>query len=121
MRPIGYFLTCSLVDCVFHLKQDQTEPPTIIEQVEMQELFKEIKRVLETLSLTVGCAQRALEALRCVLIMSSDWDFGLEMNDSTSILEPVHTGLPNAFTEGVRSVFACGQETRMTEAPEFQL
>ena len=54
MRPLGYFLTCSLVDCVFYMKQEQSEPATFDEQLGLQKLFKEIKHVLETLAPSVG-------------------------------------------------------------------
>ncbi len=97
-RPIGYFLTCSLVDCVFHLKHEQAEPSTFAEQTDLQELFKMVKEVLETLAMSIGCAQRALDALRCVLVMSSDWDFGVELNvpSTPAACTYQHTGLPQS-------------------------
>jgi hypothetical protein len=63
MRPIGYLLTCSLVDCAFHLKQVQLSRSTSVDQAEMQEVLDNFTNLLETLSLTVGSAQRALGAL----------------------------------------------------------
>lgn len=96
MRPIGYFLTCSLVDCIFHIKQ---EPSSILDPTELQNLYGEITSLLETLSLSVGSAQRALAALRCVLIINSGCDYGLDLGDSSSILDPIRGGAEDAFTE----------------------
>jgi hypothetical protein len=108
--PIGYFLTCSLVDCVFHMKQEQTEPSTFAEQVDLQELFKEIKDVLESLAMSVGCAERALDALRCVLVMSSDWDFGVELNESNT---------HGAFTDRGRALVTSYSEGSLNETIDF--
>ncbi|EXJ75452.1 uncharacterized protein A1O5_02148 [Cladophialophora psammophila CBS 110553] len=99
MRPIGYFLTCSLVDCIFHLKQEQIGRSTWLDQTELQKIFGEITHLLETLALSVGSAQRALAALRCALIMPSEVDCGLDLEGTPSFLEPVHNGTHVTFTE----------------------
>ncbi|KAJ9606264.1 hypothetical protein H2200_009225 [Cladophialophora chaetospira] len=118
-RPVGYFLTCSLVDCVFYLKQEQTEPSTFAEQVDLRDLFKEIKDVLESLALSVGCAQRALDALRCVLVMSSDWNFGVESNDSSGASQPVRTNPHGAFTDKGRLFVTSYSDGSLTETMDF--
>ncbi|OAP62020.1 hypothetical protein AYL99_04223 [Fonsecaea erecta] len=95
MRPIGYYLTCSLVDCVFALKREHIDQSPWLDQTGLQKVFVEIGRLLETLAMTVGSAQRALAALRCVLVIPSsnvdveDDGAGLEGSDGirTSFLE----------------------------------
>ncbi|OQV04118.1 hypothetical protein CLAIMM_09057 isoform 1 [Cladophialophora immunda] len=119
MRPIGYFLTCSLVDCIFHLKQDHIDQSTWLDQTELQKVFVEIARLLETLALSVGSAQRALAALRCVLIVPSDVDCGLESEDIPSFLEPVRTGTHDAFTERDRDFLDEYSDTNIAETLNF--
>ena len=105
---------------MFHLKQEQIKPSTFAEQVDVQEeLFKDIKRLLEILALSVGCAQRALNALRCVLVMSSDWDFGVEMNETSNVSESLRSGGHDAFIGRNQGFPAVYSETGITETLDF--
>ena len=51
--------------------------------------------------------------------MSSDWEFGLELNDSTSVSEPAPTRPGNVFTERGRNFLAEYQKTGITETLDF--
>lgn len=86
--------------------------------VDLQQLFKEIQHVLETLAMSIGCAQRALDSLRCVLVMSSDWDFGVDLNESSGI-DPVRTGAHDTFTERGRTFVPSFSEGSLTETMDF--
>ena len=94
MRPIGYFLTCSLVDCAFHLKQVQLSHSTSVDQADLQEVLDSFTNLLETLALTVGCAQRALGALGALgraLIRENDWGMlSADLDWMSSLSAPVH-------------------------------
>jgi hypothetical protein len=74
MRPIGYFLTCSLVECVFYIKHEQSSQWSLADEGDLQGTLEKVSDLLETLAVFVGSARRALEALRCVLPISNEWD-----------------------------------------------
>jgi hypothetical protein len=100
MRPMGYFLTCSLVDCIFHIKQEQAcaTQSFVVDQTELQELYGKITNLLETLSFSVGSAQRALEALRCALNLNNMGSYNLDLRDPSNKLDIRGEG-QEAFTE----------------------
>lgn len=67
VRPVGYILTCTLVECVFHIKDETSEPIKCVDPQDSNHTLDEAVNQLEKLALSFRSAHRALAALRCVL------------------------------------------------------
>jgi hypothetical protein len=100
MRPIGYFLTCSLVECVFHIKHEQSSQWSLVNQADLQETLEKVSKLLETLAVFVGSARRALAALRCVLPISNEWYSIFDVDDASALLAPIRGPQDLSFERG---------------------
>ncbi|KAF5970675.1 beta-lactamase [Fusarium coicis] len=74
-RPLDYLATCVLVDCVFHLKKEQSSY-LVDEESKVPDILGHISRVLLAMRES-ACAQHVLGVLRCVLFSSGDLEHSL--------------------------------------------
>jgi hypothetical protein len=116
MRPIGYFLTCSLVECVFYIKHEQSSQWSLADQADLQGTLEKVSTLLETLAVFVGSARRALEALRCVLPISNEWD---SLFDSASGPSAPIPGLQVSSFESGRAFPEAYSDINMEETLQF--
>ena len=100
MRPIGYFLTCSLVECVFHIKHEPSSQWSLVDQADLQKTLELVSNLLETLAVYVGSARRALAALRCVLPISIEWNSIFDVNDASALSAPIRGSQDLSFEKG---------------------
>ncbi|KAK6366245.1 hypothetical protein LTS17_010751 [Exophiala oligosperma] len=67
-----------------------------------------INGLLETLALSVGCAQRALTVLRCALVMSSEGEYDMGSGGPLSMLRSIRHGGEEDFMDGRGRGFSDG-------------
>lgn len=69
VRGSGYLLTSSLVEALYYIVPQYHNPSTSLDLSVIRNTLREASNLLYALSYIVGAANRALKALRCVLLI----------------------------------------------------
>jgi hypothetical protein len=85
VRGSGYLLTSSLVEALYYIVPEYHNQSTSLDPLVIRNTLREASSLLYTLSHIVGAANRALKALRCVLLI--DESMPLDSSNSTHYVQ----------------------------------